>query len=105
MGQFVPLNHCESDFAARFAWCKPDKIAKPAPRTRKLKKAKPAKRKWLSAYRPPSFASHARMSRDEVAKMDAGYRMFFGSDRGGQKEERAGTYKRDFCIAEFNVVD
>lgn len=68
------------------------------------KRTRKAKYKWQSSYRPPTFGSHARMSRDEVAKMDTAYRLEFGKDRGGQKAEREGLYKRDFVIAEFNVA-
>lgn len=71
-----------------------------APKKSRRKKA----RKWLSSYRPPTFGTHARMSKDEVVKMDAAYRAAFGDDRGGQRAEREGTYKRDFVIAEFNVA-
>jgi hypothetical protein len=57
----------------------------------------------LTWYRKPSFAAHGRMSRTELRTMDAAYRMQFGPDAGGQRQERKGTYKRDFVIAEHNV--
>ena len=101
MGQVVQLHRADSAFAERFAWAKPDKVARPAAPPRKLKK--PRRRKWLW-YRPTNFASaHGRMSKSEVQAMDAEYRLMFGKDRGGQKAEREGTYKRDFCVAEFGA--
>jgi hypothetical protein len=57
----------------------------------------------LTWYRKPSFAAHGRMSKNELRLMDAAYVKAFGPDRGGQLQEREGTYKRDLVIAEHNI--
>lgn len=70
----------------------------------KQKRAKPKKIKWLW-YKPPNFKADAKMTKDEIRHMDSAYRLQFGNERGGQKLERSGKYKRDWVIAEYNVKD